>query len=189
MTQATGGAERTSPDGDVPRDIVFSTLSNRRRRLVVRYLLSGHETVEVRDLARAIAARENDIPEAELSYKQRKRVYTSLHQTHLPKLDEAGFVTYERDRGQIHLEALARELVPFLEPPPRVREWARYYLAVAVTAVLTAGLAAAGVPLVSTVPAPLYTVAFAAVVAGLGVAQRQSERRRTVDASLSTDDS
>jgi DNA-binding transcriptional ArsR family regulator len=187
MTQATGDPVRSSADGVVQRDTVFSTLSNRRRRHVVRYLLSDHETVEVRELAQAIAAQENDLRPSELSYKQRKRVYTSLHQTHLPKLDEAGFVTYERDRGRVHLEPLARELVPFIKPPPRVRQWARYYLGVAAGAAVAAGLAAAGVPPLSVVPPPWYTVAFALAVGTLAFLQWRAEQRRTVDVSLSSD--
>jgi hypothetical protein len=71
--------------------------------------------VSLRELAERIAAWENDVEVDDLDYKQRKRVYTSLHQTHLPKLDEAGIVDYDRDEGRITLADRATDLDLYLE--------------------------------------------------------------------------
>ncbi|MFC6989124.1 hypothetical protein ACFQJD_11155 [Haloplanus sp. GCM10025708] len=104
-------------------------LSNQRRRYVLKYLKSDPGPVRIRDLSQQIAAWENDVDASELNYKQRKRVYTSLHQTHLPKLDDAGVVDYDQDRGTIELAERAAELDIYLEV---VSEhdipWCDYYL-------------------------------------------------------------
>jgi len=90
-------------------------LSNQRRRYVLYYLNREPGPVSLRDLAERIAAWENDIDVDELDYKQRKRVYTSLHQTHLPKLDDVGIVDYDRDGGTITLADRANDLDIYLE--------------------------------------------------------------------------
>ncbi|MFB6122930.1 MAG: hypothetical protein ABEJ78_05675 [Haloferacaceae archaeon] len=114
---------------DLPRDVIFSMLSNQRRRYVLRYLREDPGPVRIRDLSEQIAAWENDVDVADLDYRQRKRVYTSLHQTHLPKLDDAGIVEYDQDRGTIELADRAAELDIYLEV---VAEhdipWSDYYL-------------------------------------------------------------
>lgn len=106
--QAVGGEDGDLTVADLQRDVpeldadvVFSTLSNERRRLALEQLLDAEGTVTVRELTTAVAAAENDLSEAELTYKQRKRVYTSLHQTHLPKLRSTGLVDYDSARGVV----------------------------------------------------------------------------------------
>ena len=108
-------------------------LSNQRRRCVLYYLNRNPGPVPLRDLAERIAAWENDVEVAELEYKQRKRVYTSLHQTHLPKLNDAGIVDYDRDRGTVSLDDAARELEVYMEiVPEKELPWSVYYLGLAV---------------------------------------------------------
>jgi DNA-binding transcriptional ArsR family regulator len=136
--------ERSQSDG-LSEDDVFSMLSNQRRRYVIAYLdrTEGAE-VSLGDLAERIAAWENDVDVAELTYKQRKRVYTSLHQTHLPKLDEAGVVDYDRDRGTITAAERAPDLDAYLSTVGGDdRRWTRRYLglsALSVTWIVAAWL-------------------------------------------------
>jgi hypothetical protein len=149
---------------EIPRDVVFSTLSNRRRRLAIRYLRTVDEPVSVRDLSRRLAAWENEVDEDELTYKQRKRAYTSLHQTHLPKLDDGEFVTYDRDRGTVIVEDRARALYPYLDPPSPAPRWTRYYLAVGIAALVVVSAAALGVPAFRRVPGLAYATVVAVAV-------------------------
>jgi len=147
------------------RDDVFSILSNRRRRDVLRYLRRDAESASLGDLAERIAAWENDIPVAEVDYKQRKRVYTSLHQTHLPKLDEAGIVEYDRNRGTITLTDRAAELEAYLSTPDeREVPWDACYLGL--SALALGLLVAAWLGVVSGMAAAGLTVALFVVVAG-----------------------
>ena len=119
-------------DDGLSKDTIFSTLSNQRRRHVLHYMKHNEGPVRIRDLAEQIAAWENGIEVQEISYKQRKRVYTSLHQTHLPKLDDVGIVSYDRNRGTITLEDRARDLEIYLEVVPENEvPWSHYYLGIA----------------------------------------------------------
>lgn len=74
-------------------DELFQALGNRRRRRVIHALEGG--TRDLGALARAIAAVENDITTGEVNAQQRKRVYISLYQSHLEKLDEWNVVEWD----------------------------------------------------------------------------------------------
>jgi len=135
-SQQASPRDRPSPER-LSKDTIFSMLSNQRRRYVLYYLNQYPGTVSLRDLAERIAAWENDVAVADLDYKQRKRVYTSLHQTHLPKLDEAEIVEYDRDDGTITLADGAADLDVYLE---LVGEhdvpWSDFYLGLSAVASL-----------------------------------------------------
>lgn len=131
------------PSERLSKDTIFSMLSNQRRRHVLYYLDRESGPVSLRDLAEQIAAWENDVAVSELDYKQRKRVYTSLHQTHLPKLDDAGIVSYDRENGTVTLADRADDLDAYFERVGQydVPWWALYLgLSVVATLVLLAGL-------------------------------------------------
>jgi hypothetical protein len=160
--------QQSLPEGSPPerlsRDSVFSILRNRRRRYALYYLTRRQETVSLSDLAERIAAWENDLPVAEVNYKQRKRVYTSLHQTHLPKLDEADVIDYDRDCGTISLAERSADFDVYMEI---VEEddipWCDFYLALSSVAFLLVVGAWIGV-----VPASLVSnLAVAGTIVGL----------------------
>lgn len=96
------------------KDVVFEILKNQRRRRVLQYLRDNAET-ELGTLAEAIAAAENETTVEELSADERKRVYIGLYQTHLPKMDDAGVVTYDQDRGTVSAGPEIEQLYPYLE--------------------------------------------------------------------------
>lgn len=76
-------------------------LSSERRRWAIE-VLADHPpdaTVTASDLAEEVAARENDCSVAELSSKERERVYISMVQTHLISMDD--IVDYREDRKTI----------------------------------------------------------------------------------------
>jgi DNA-binding transcriptional ArsR family regulator len=131
------------------RDLVFATLSNARRRYVLHYLKRHDGPVTIRQLAEQIAAWENETAMSEVTYKQRKRVYTSLHQTHLPKLSDAGFIESERSWEAITLSDRAAELEVYLEVVPEDDiPWSDFYLGLAgVGVALVAGLWVGAYPL------------------------------------------
>lgn len=94
-------------------DIHF-TLSNCRRRFLIRYL-SREEWTTVKELSWAIAEWENGMSAEELSYDDRKTVYTALLQTHLPKLNDLGVVEYDASSKRVRLAERADQLRPYLE--------------------------------------------------------------------------
>jgi DNA-binding transcriptional ArsR family regulator len=145
-TQQSRSRDDGAQSARLSKDTIFSMLSNQRRRYVLYYLHREPGPVSLSDLAERIAAWENDIDVANLEYKQRKRVYTSLHQTHLPKLDDAGIVAYDRDEGTITLADRAHDLDVYLE---LVGEhdvpWCDFYLGLSVVVSLFVGAAWLGV--------------------------------------------
>jgi hypothetical protein len=107
------------------------------------------------ELAEQIAGDENDIGVEDLSSQQRKRVYVSLHQNHLPKMDDMGVVDYDRDRGTIALGDISG-VTPYLsleldDGVPRY-----LYVALAIAAAVIVGLSGIG-PL-SAVSAIVWTL-------------------------------
>jgi hypothetical protein len=161
-------AERASSNGksrddELDRDAIFDVLSNARRRYAIEYL-KGHEPgdeIELSDLVDYIAACENDVSIAEIDYKQRKRVYSSLRQTHLPKLNECNLIEYDRDRGTIALSDAVSEVQMHMEyVPENDIPWCYHYLGLAAILGVVVALVGLGVyPF-----AELSTVAFGGIV-------------------------
>ena len=93
---------RIGSDNTIPSDAdtVCYLLSQRRRRRVVCLLDAEGESVHHGELASEIAALEAEgsdgVPSA-----VRETVYTPLYQTHLPALDEANIVDWNRDTGVV----------------------------------------------------------------------------------------
>ena len=124
-----GGAD-SSANRSLSTETIFETLSSRRRRYVLHYLTQRDERVTVRDLSMQIAAWENSIERDAVTPKERKRVYTALHQTHLPKMHRLGVVAYDEDRGTVALTDCVREFDIYLDVVSRDElPWSQFYLA------------------------------------------------------------
>lgn len=95
-------------------DRIFALLKNHRRRLVLEYLRT-HESTTQSELARHVAAVENGVDEGAVTSTQRKRVYVSLYQAHLPRLDEFDAVSFDRDRGTVERTPHTDELLAYLD--------------------------------------------------------------------------
>jgi DNA-binding transcriptional ArsR family regulator len=120
----------TTEQNTLAQDTVYDLLSNGRRRFVISRLRRAEEPLSVSDLSEAVAAWENDIPQSELTDKQIKRVYVSLYQIHIPKLDEAGLVAYDKDSGMVELTPAVSELDSYLpnqEPESEPYPWLLVY--------------------------------------------------------------
>lgn len=156
-----------SPDRDqLTRDTVYDILSSPRRRYVLYYLRREGGPVKLTDLADELAEWEYETPGEELTKQQRKRMYVSLYQTHVPRLASAGVIDYDSDTGTIRLTDRVYELDQFM-PAANGREhrWALVYLTLAaISTVLFIGIM-----LVQEVVVPLVLVA-AIVIILFGVA-------------------
>lgn len=119
----------------LPETAIHDILRNDRRRHVLKYLQErGHE-VGLRQLAERLA--ELETGESPPPSNIRNSVYVSLHQTHLPKLDDAGIVTYDRDRKLISLREPARQVDLYMEVVTRYGiTWATYYRGLATLGLL-----------------------------------------------------
>lgn len=108
-------------------DDLHNLLRNSRRRQTLRYLFTaGDGTAIIGELSEHIAAIENDTDPSLVSSKQRKRVYISLYQTHLPHLATLGVIEYERSRGTVTLLDKAEQVKPHLSMPDTEASWRRW---------------------------------------------------------------
>ena len=124
MSEPMGGTIATTPTA---RNEIFTLLSNERRQYVVRALQELDPPVELGELAEYIAAYEQDKPVARITSEERRRVYTSLQQVHLDKLEDADVI--ECDRKEISPTERLEELEFYLEAVPEDEiPWAEYYL-------------------------------------------------------------
>lgn len=153
-----GGEKEMDPDtvseADLSTDDVFHVLQTKRRRDVLRYLQDTSGPVRMRDLAEQVAAWEQQTSVEALSSNERQRVYISLYQSHLPKLDEEGIVTYDKDRGIIERAPLAAAFDPYIDEAigsesAEVRDpWPERYVVAIVVGVVVLSVAGFGlVPL------------------------------------------
>lgn len=121
----------SQPDAKLSQDVVFDLLSSARRRYVLSYLQQDGGTVDFGTLAKHVAAWENDTAVEELTNQEQKRVYVSLYQTHIPKLEDAGIVNYDQERGTVTLTEDAVALEPYLQEGTPSDGWYRYYVGLA----------------------------------------------------------
>lgn len=106
----TGGAD----SGDALSTAeIHDVLRNDRRRLVLERLRDTGDTETVSDLAEHIGSVEAE--ESPPPRDVRQSVYVSLHQTHLPKLDELGIVAYDAGGKTVELDAHASALDTYLD--------------------------------------------------------------------------
>ncbi len=121
-----------STKGDEPsgRGEIFDLLSNQRRRYAIHYCKREGEPVTLGDLAEHVAAWELGKEVQEITSTERKRVYTSLQQTHIPTLERADMVRF--DNRTIQLTDKAEELEVYLDVVPSDSiPWGMYYLGLA----------------------------------------------------------
>lgn len=113
-------------------DVAFDLLRNTRRRFVLRQLQDAPDGIELSELSSALAAMENDVPADELSREDRKRIYVSLYQTHIPKLEDSGVVRYDAEAGVVHPTERVSELASYFDDDTRLDSGMPMYLIVAV---------------------------------------------------------
>lgn len=92
LALATAGRDRSTFDG------LFEALAHRQRRTAVDVLRSAGEPLRLDDLADRVATAS---PAASTD-----RLVASLDHLHLPKLDDARIVTYDRDDRRVAFEEL-----------------------------------------------------------------------------------
>jgi len=97
----TTGRDR---DSSIPVSVdnAADSLSTARRRLTILLVDEHYGTLDAGELATAIAAIETGQRIAELNAQERKRVYISLYQHHLEKLDHAGAIVYEERSKSVY---------------------------------------------------------------------------------------
>ena len=100
LTSALDGPRVRTNDpsgGRVTESEFYDVVGNARRRASVEYLLGEGEQTSISELVSYVVDRE-DAPGDD---SHRKSVYSSLRQTHLPKLEEYGIVEYNAESNTV----------------------------------------------------------------------------------------
>jgi hypothetical protein len=79
---------------DLGPDEFYDTLSNLRRRKALEYLKAGDS--DLSEVSEVVSAVEHGKTRRELSSQERKKVLISMHQFHLPKMDDYDVVEYDQ---------------------------------------------------------------------------------------------
>lgn len=116
-------------------DEIFEVLSNTRRRQVIFLLYNQSGQANLGDLAETIATVEEG---AEPTTEQYKRVYISLYQTHVPKLEDYGIVEYDSETKLLELTDSVDQLIAVFETEVDRIVWWKYYAAIAFLAAILA---------------------------------------------------
>ena len=82
-------------------DDVLQLLADRRRRLTLAVLRRHGESLSLPDVADEVAVHERGRPLPEISPETVTEIYTSIYHDHLPRLVEAGLVSYDQERDLV----------------------------------------------------------------------------------------
>jgi len=160
----------------VPEKEIYQILSNARRRKTLEYLGEAEGTIDVPELSERIAEAESG--ESPPPKNVRKAVYVSLHQTHLPMLDDKGLIEYDRTEKEVRLLDAGRDVRLYMETTAgRGMTWAGIYLALSVVALLVVVAAIVDAPVVGRVEPILWASTFLGVFGAATAYQLWNGRR------------
>lgn len=173
-------SEDTGDGSELERNDLHHVLSNERRQIALAHLhdVGGRASpAELADRVAVVESGEDPPPE-----EARQSAYVTLHQTHLPKLDDLGIVEYDQSERAVSLTDRADQVRVFIETVPRYGiSWSEFYLAVSVLGILLVLASQLGVPYVSTVAADVWGVAVVLVVGGSAAFQSVQQGSPLVD--------
>ncbi|MFA9416697.1 hypothetical protein [Natrinema sp. HArc-T2] len=156
---------------------LFDVFSNARRRRTVQFLKRQGGSCDLAPLVEQVAAWENDTDPDDVTRTQRRRVYISLYQTHLPMLEDHGIVDWDPEGHEIELLPNAERFEPYLDRHLESQHaWHRFYAVATALGVVAFGLSWLAVGPLTTGLAPIVALALCIVVFALSVAQHVSRR-------------
>ena len=162
-------------DHELTQAELFDVFSNARRRRTVQFLKRQGGSCDLASLVEQVAAWENDADPDEVTRTQRRRVYISLYQTHLPMLEDHGIVDWDPDAHAIELLPNEDVFEPYLDRHlETTRQWHRVYLTI--TAVGAAALALTLLTPVAAAVAPFVALLLCVIVLVVSLVQYASRR-------------
>ena len=172
-------------DGDVNRQEIFELLRNERRRCALYYLTRrGDGLVPLSDIVDYVAAWQYDKPVGHVPADERMRVYSALHQTHLPKLDRANLIDYDQQRNEVRLRKEAEYARLYLEyNPGQDIAWSRYYGVLTVLGAALLGAHTVGVYPFVEVPTTVVALIVILMLGVSAVFQEYHDRTYRISAS------
>lgn len=164
---------------ELSKDEIFDVLSNHRRRRTLHYLRRHGGAASIGDLSETIAARENDASVEAITSDERKRVYTSLQQFHLPKMNKRGIIEYDRRAGTVELDDAMANVNVYLDVVPENDvSWSQYYIGLSALYGVLFGLVALDLFPFTLVPDVGWLFVSFVLFAGSALVHRYRERCR-----------
>jgi hypothetical protein len=140
----------------LPAEQVYAILANERRRRALEHIESAGGVVTVHELSTLVASHETDEPSP--PKRCRESVYTSLVQTHLPKLADLGVIEYDRETQTIELSRHARDVSLYTEIVAKGGvTWSELYRALGVASLTVLLASLLGAPVFAAVDPVLWT--------------------------------
>lgn len=163
-------------------DTAFRLLSNRRRRQLLLLLAERDEELSLQEVADALAARldETGAPDGPATAYQ--SIYVSLYQNHVPRLAEAGVVTYDETRRTVRIAHTpeTRLVLKLLDAQPD-RSWRQPYVGLSgLVVAVFAGSVLGPIPVVGA-PWVLPMILTAVGLAAIGLHQYRTCDRIAID--------
>lgn len=157
---------------ELTSDEIFDVLSNQRRRYALSYLQQNGSSAAIGTIATQVAAWESDKSREAVTTDERKRVYTSLQQFHLPKLDEKCIVDFDERAGVVELDEAAEEIDVCVGTSGETDiPWGVYYLGLAGVGTALVSLAWLDIAPFVAVPNTVWIAGLLAVLALSGLSQ------------------
>lgn len=122
MAPKTAHVADDATDDRLSYDEIFNICGNQRRRLALEYLEAHGGSADLSSLAETVAMEETDTPVDRLDRAERKSVYNSLYQTHVPQMAESGVVEYDADETVVSLGERFDEVEPYIGGDDRTAE-------------------------------------------------------------------
>ncbi|MFD1515175.1 DUF7344 domain-containing protein [Halomarina rubra] len=155
---------------------IYDVLRNDRRRFALDSLRGAEGSLSVGELAEQVAARETG--ETPPPRQKRQSAYVSLHQTHLPKLDQLGIVAYDAENKLVRLEERIRDIEAYMGVPNRDLNWGAYYVSLAALGACATVAADLSAPVVRTFSPTVWAVAFFVLLGLSAVVQTTTQHGR-----------
>lgn len=159
------GIVQNNDDEGLERTEIHQVLSNRRRQLTLQYLAQNGGSMEVRELSEEIASEFSS--ERPAPRDLRASVYSSLHQTHLPKLDELQVVDYGLDSNSVSLSERFDDVKLYMDiKTPYSITWTDVYFFLGVSSLLILLATEVGLPVISAPGSVVWIILFLALLVG-----------------------
>lgn len=168
QTESAPGIVQDNDSEGLEQTEIHQVLSNRRRQLTLQCLAQNGGSMEVRELSEEIAAEFSG--ERPPPRDLRASVYSSLHQTHLPKLDELQVIDYGLDSNSVSLSERFDDVKLYMDTKtPYSITWTDVYFFLGVGSLLILLAAEVGLPVVSGPGSLVWIIIFLALLAGTKV--------------------
>lgn len=159
---------------------IHDVLRNKRRTWVLEQLQQTRKPIPLRELSEQVATLETG--ETPPPRNIRESVYNSLHQTHLPKLDDLGIVEYRVDRKVVAQSDSFHQVTLYMEVVSADDvTWATYYLTVGVVALVVTTLSSMGLSVFAALSVTAWSILFFALFALSALYQRLTHKSVSLD--------